>query len=543
MSVQTRYNLNKNPAGQSFYVDNSNGIFVTKIDVWFANKPTDDSTVSLELRPMDAGVPDPMIVIPGSYVSKTNAQVQDNPNYPQTPGLNATTFEFEAPVYLNGNNYYAIVLNGSQSGYDVFCAKTEEFVLGSTERRVDKNLVAGNLFATETGYTFAPMLGFDLSFKLYVAKFDTNQATVKRGFLHNAGVPLKQLSSNPIETDGTTTFRVTHYDHGLLSGDEVVLRGVTSGSNYIGGIHIDNINGTRVVSKFDYTGYTLVAGTGTANTTLAAAVGGGDNVQASQNYQFGAATVNLAQIPVQSCSMWTGAKGITGQSYAGQDTETGYQIDPDHSRISTDRTNFSQVPYVIAASHNEAFNAADITNYDDKSFSLMCDFKTQDPYVTRFVDLQRASLTAISYRIDNQNATPLTSHNVPITYVAETNPANGSAACKHIMKPVTLEIGAKGLRIFFSGNIPKEGSIDVYYRTGTIDEEISDLAWTQLSEHTNNPKANDKNTFYDYEYIAGGEYESTLQEFDKFQVKFVLNSYNQAKVPTIADIRVIATNR
>ena len=66
------YQQNKNPIAQSFYIDETNGIYVTKINLYF--KTTFPATAELQLpvmmhlRPMRNGMPSDVEVIPGSTV-------------------------------------------------------------------------------------------------------------------------------------------------------------------------------------------------------------------------------------------------------------------------------------------------------------------------------------------------------------------------------------------------------------------------------------------------------------------------------------------
>ena len=53
------------------------------------------------------------------------------------------------------------------------------------------------------------------------------------------------------------------------------------------------------------------------------------------------------------------------------------------------------------------------------------------------------------------------------------------------------------------------------------------------------PSDDNPNVFRDYEYLVGSTGGLSVA-FDKFQIKIVMVSSNQSKVPTIKDLRVIA---
>ena len=67
---------------------------------------------------------------------------------------------------------------------------------------------------------------------------------------------------------------------------------------------------------------------------------------------------------------------------------------------------------------------------------------------------------------------------VVFDYAAETTPFSGSALSKHITKPITLVNTAVGLKILLGANRPAGSIIDIYYKTGTEDTELSSTNWT-----------------------------------------------------------------
>lgn len=531
--VLNRYSLNKNPIAQSFFVDTGLGLFLTKIDLFFKNVSTDNSTVTLEIRPMESGVPDSLTSIPGSTVVKNQTEITANNSYAQpSDTLTPTSFEFDAPVYLNGNTFYSFVVNASVKGYSLFGAQVEEFQLGSTERRVDKNLVTGNVFQTDTGFTFAPVLGQDLAFKLHRAKFSAGGDNNSFVVLGNAPVPKKLLVNNPFTTtSGSSTVVVDHPDAGFLNGDKLYISGATA----VGGLDLNTTSGW-IVTKIAPDGLEFTAGGSASSST----VGGGNNVLASQNFLYSTAVPNLGFLPISGTRSYTLLKGVTGESYS--QVEAGYQDTTNFAQVFPGQNNVANKMYIVANDQNAAVNTTTMY-HNNKSLQIGYEMHTQDEFVASPLDLERCSFTAISHRIDNPGATDVNNQNVPINFSPETDPSSGSAVAKHVMKPVNLKIGAKGLRILFAGNCPSSANIDVYYRTATSDQNILERNFVQAQEYSSNPKTSDMLRYYEYEYIVGGEYESTLDEFDTFQVKFVFETINQALVPSMKDVRIIALSR
>ncbi len=171
----------------------------------------------------------------------------------------------------------------------------------------------------------------------------------------------------------------------------------------------------------------------------------------------------------------------------------------------------------------------------DDPLLIKIDMATTDTKVSPQINLQRTNFIGFENKIDDAITT-----NAPIgTAVAETNAVDGSQAAKHITRVVTLEELSVGLKILFAANRPGESSFLVYYRTGTSDDDLSTVPWILEAEYSSNPSDNDTEIYREYEYLPGG-IRGDLDGFTKFQVKIVMTSTNQSKVPTIKDLRIIA---
>ena len=153
-------------------------------------------------------------------------------------------------------------------------------------------------------------------------------------------------------------------------------------------------------------------------------------------------------------------------------------------------------------------------------------------------------MLAINNQIDRQDSASTTLFNVPLNFVAETDAANGSSAAKHITKPVNLAVPATGLKVLFAGHRPDTGHLDLYFRTtetGT-DSDILEKAFVKATLDAAQPNDVGRNEFHEYEYTIGGDFASTLAEFDKYQIKLVMESTSTSKVPRVRDLRTIALN-
>ncbi len=110
----------KDPIAQTFFVSGqNNGIFITKVDVYFKTRPSLATVpITLQIRTTTNGNPGTEI-LPFSTVTlyPKDVNVSDDAEAP-------TQFTFSSPVYLKNNEEYAVVLlpAGGREGYEVWTA-------------------------------------------------------------------------------------------------------------------------------------------------------------------------------------------------------------------------------------------------------------------------------------------------------------------------------------------------------------------------------------------------------------------------------------
>jgi hypothetical protein len=206
----------------------------------------------------------------------------------------------------------------------------------------------------------------------------------------------------------------------------------------------------------------------------------------------------------------------------------------DSANITLNELNFTNEPKVILSDSNETFRIS-----GNKSFEMRLNFSTTDNKVSPIVDLQRMSFTGFENIIDKQDSAATVGFNVPLAFVNETHPTEGSAAAKHVSTVVTLEEEAVGLKILIAANRPSSADFEVYYKTGLADEVLSDKNWIEVAKEAAITADNDPTTFREYEYLAGGV-GGSLTPFTQYQVKIVMNTTNSSQIPVFRDLRAIA---
>ena len=508
------------PLAQSFFVPEQDGVFVTKVDIYF-NSKDDTIPVQMQIRPMINGHPSSEDIVPGSVLFKSASQIVTSSDATQ-----ATTFTFEEPIFLMPYTEYAVVLIAETNNYNVYVAETEQFVLGSTEKRITSQPSLGSLFKSQNTTTWTADQTKDLMFQLYRAKFTVGTSTA---ILENASVPNRLLDGDPFtSTSGSTRIVCRHKDHGHKVSDQVYIYGLDSATTY-NGILGSNIVGVRVIDSSDADTFTFDA----AAAANADGVFGGLNVSTTQNYLFEEVYPYIETLVPQGTAINIEGKFTSGRSIAGN--ETMYTKMGTYGSLRLRAPNYLDTPFVVANDHQQTQQLGG----NIKSATVSANLTVRDNFVAPVLDMQRASLWLTHNRIDNQASAPTSGFNVPINYVAETDKTGGTSIAKHITRPIVLNTNAVGLKIILSANRPSVADFKLYYKVLSDDAQFEDVAWNLIAPEAVLPSDENRNVFRDYEFLVGGK-GGLVSSFTKFQLKLVMRSQSNAKPPRFRDLRVIA---
>ena len=495
------------PLAQSFYVNNSTGMFVSSIDLYFKAKDA-DLPVWIQLIPIIHGTPSREVIVPGStkYLSPSSVNISDT-------GATATNFKFDEPIYLDSFTEYVIAVQSDSKDYKIWTGKTGDLIQGSTQERVSKRTIIGALYLSQNTYKWEPVYDMDLKFKVNRAKFTTG---THYAVLNNATLPEKILNANAIDvTSGDGTVTVSVSNHGLQVGDTATI----TGAGTVGALGMDS---SHTITAIDGDGYQFEAGSSATSTTS----GGGLTAKSTINYQYDLIVPYLETLTPQNTSITAQMKQTTSKSLAGG--ETAYTKDTNYSDITIKENNYLAAPRVVT-------NAAKAT----KSAQMKIAMISSNDMVSPVIDLQRASLNLVGNRIDNQASGAAAGFNVPLTYVAETDKKEGSHLSKHITKPVALLNDAVGLKVLFNANRPSVADFDLYYKAISDDQILDNIVWTIAAKAASVPADENRDVFREYTYLIGGD-NGSLLPFTTFQLKIVMRSTNSSKVPVIKDLRAIA---
>lgn len=245
------------PLAQSFFVEEENGIFVTKVELFFRTKDA-KLPVILQLRPMQLGLPQ-SDVHPFSeiVVEPKDIQVSEDASVP-------TTIRFPSPVYLKGGTEHALVLMSESNDYNVWISRLGEIDVTSKNLPESQQIVVtqqpllGSLFKSQNGTTWDPSQYEDLKFTLFKANFTktTGDINFYNPDLSVGNKQIANLITNPLEFS-TRRIRVglgsTVVDNNFQFGNTVIQIGSNATGNYVSraGVSTGTLNITN-----NGTGYT-----------------------------------------------------------------------------------------------------------------------------------------------------------------------------------------------------------------------------------------------------------------------------------------------
>ena len=513
------------PLAQTFNVSEESGVFITKVGLFFSSVST-TLPVTIELRTAFLGTPT-QETLPGSVVSKTAAQMGSAES---ATAATETVFVFDEPLYLHGGKTYAFVIRTNATNeYKVWTSQVGDYKLGTTQERVTRQIEPGIMFKSQGGLSYGAEAQSDIKFKLYRAAFSASSGVA---VFQDDNPPLKTLGLNPLTgAAGDATITVAHQNHGFLVGDRVNLQGLDSDTRY-NNVHGHDIMGQRIITGIDGGGFTFEA-----DSTCDSAISfGGSGLTSTQQYVMDVAQLQMQEfVPDVADITYTGSF-TTSKSFAGTETKGSTTSGVE---LKNQRDHYFDQPHVILTDSNEA--AYPSVAQSTKITATLSGLAGNDA-VSPVIDVQRAHLLTINNLIDRPDNSATTNFNVPLTFVAETDPTAGSSLAAHITKPVRLANGATGMKVLYGGHRMDGANFDLYFRstlTGT-DSDILEKEFVIAPIDNEVPNDISAETFHEYQYTIGGDFAKDQQEFDQYQLKLVMTSTSSTNVPRVKDLRTIA---
>jgi len=537
------------PMSQTFTVDtgdNSEGIMVTKVGVFFGRKSS-TFPISLQIREVENGFPTPVIL---PYGSKTLQASAISANSSGTGGgSDETQFVFDAPVFLKTGKDYTITLKpaGDNDEYAVWVGE-----LGGTDvdtsRIINKQPSSGVLFSSANDKTWTPIQAEDLKFNLYRAEFTRSTGTI---YVENEDVDFlnidnltgtfnaeekvtgesilvvantQTLSVGTVIRNKTNVANGTIRSIGTYGGGQVAIKIDNKGtfpttgdaenlyvgaSTFVGNVVSFTANTTSgFVNFLDTTNLKMNVkdSSGTfANGYIRGTVSGAvARVTAANNVVMNAIVPKIPQLTYANTSAaWSARLTSTGGTIS-----TGF-VDIDLSV----ENEFRDAEKKVFGKTNEAGLAA--VAGSNKSLVIKGTLSTTDTKLSPVVDLSRANAYVIENFINN-------------SFTNENNEV-GDAEMRYISKPIELADGqdAEDIKVYLSSYKPSGTEINVYAKIHNAEDgqSFEDKDYSLLTQITASNTISDSVDTTDYREFEYGFTANT--NGDNFLGS---NSDNQAKL-------------
>ena len=529
----SRARRRRDPIAQSFFINDLEGAFVSKIDLYFETKD-DNIPVKVYLVETVEGRPGTRIV-PFSEVILNPSSVNTS-----TDASSATTFTFPSPVFLQGGKEYAVIVKPDSQKYKAFVSRLGDNILGS-DRRVSQQPLLGSFFRSQNTTLWTEDQMEDLKFTLYQAQFTVD--TEGTLLLTNDTVASKTLGNNPIETDSSSgsgsafggnpnIIRIKHPGHGMndSSPSKVTISGLSSTGDF-NGIAGSVINGTHSIGNVTEDTYTITLSGDPATSTGAV---GGTVVVATQDRAYEVIQPQIGQLILPETDVSHSVKTTTTQSIHG--SETAYSKDTTFTNvIANDNYYFTSAKAILSGINETTYLSS------AKSFDYQIKMITANPNLSPVIDLNRTNVLCIHNKVDSPTNSNTTG------FIAETDPDGGSAAAKYITREVTLENPSTALEVRLAANVFPTSEIEVYRKTRAPDDEtpMSEIPYVEMTQSNTLQNSEERSqspyneayrtNFFDFNYG-----ETDIPEFGSFKIKIVMKATNPAYPPRVKDMRTIA---
>ena len=497
------------PLAQTFFVDASvypYGLFLSSVDVYFKAKEDGELPVWIQIRPTVNGFPSSDFWYPESVVTKYSSEVNTSESPSVTNSSTATNFEFSFPVYLKPGLYAFVVLSDSPE-YIVW--EAEKGATTTNNEFVDKQPYMGTLYKSQNSMEWSPFINEDLMFRLNRCVFTKD--TTATYYLRNEALDssinfdkLRLIQNSIVPYDKITDLTYSLATTTVSDNKEASYRKISP--NQIYSYSVDDLYsiGFRRKKMENQNDLTLKVEMSTTNDAV------------SPIFSMESAFVNVWENFVDNAEINSEDFTIIapGQGYSNANSIT------------------------ITSSTGSGANANVTVDANGNVIGI---------YVT----------SPGSGYLDDFDISYYTHPTTPATIVlnSEFDSSGGPCLARYITKPIKLADGydAGDLRVFLSANKPGSSEISVFFKilSDSDSTPFKDRPYQKLVNinPTVTPSPEDQ-TYREYEYRPSatsnevtytGTTGVTYTSFKTFSIKVVLTSSDPAIVPSVKDLRIIAT--
>lgn len=547
------------PVAQTFVIDKENypnGCFINSLKLFFASKADEYAPVTVSIVGTLNGYPNGE-TLDNSQVTLTseNINVSTTPHY-----LDPTTyteFKFPAPVYLESNKLYAIIVKCPTSNeYTIYTAQNGDTAISSSTKnlptdspptaitKINSAPYVGSLFVSQNSQTWTADQNESVMFTLDRCVFSTGtQPNIQ--FVVPNKLPYRKLSEQDISY---------FLNANSINGN------ITACANTNVQADAFNISTTDFVPGSTSISYSYAA-------TLAS--GGMAPTTSVTPGKFGTPTYDDIYLNDGLGDRLLVANSNTSFSLYASIYSTDDAVSP---IISDDGLNLYTIDWQInnmpmSNSMITVSNGGSGYNVNTTSVTITSAYGSGATAVANVVsgvikniyitNPGSGYITTPTISVVDANSTPGTG--ATITVGGETSPTGGNGVARYLTKKVVLDQGfdSGDMRVYFTAYRPVNTNIYVYYKIlSRNDTQAFDSGNWQLMTLINNSdslySATRGSTF---EFVAApgingsaNNYVSytssvtnqTYNNFNQFAIKVVLASSDDTFVPFLTDLRAIA---
>ena len=254
--------------------------------------------------------------------------------------------------------------------------------------------------------------------------------------------------------------------------------------------------------------------------------GGGYDVTASQNIQFDLIAPSFAKVVLPQTDIGARIQVISGTSIGDGNTtsldQESFVNDGSYIPIVLDQNNYFDSPKMVASALNESEELS-----GNKSLRMELTMKSDKEYLTPYIDLDRTSIITTMNRINDP-----ADDGVATRFVGDTHDA------AYITKIANLANKSGAIKLVFTAFRPEDTKIRALYRVRPVGstESLEEVDFSFFPEDATAsiPGTTRNEEFLEYSYEISG------LKFDQYQIKIIMSSPNQSRVPVLQDFRAIA---
>ena len=532
---------------------------ITSVDLWFSKVDTRASMnqVKVEIRKTYNGYPGGERDIIGKSLFKPLRASDETATISDATAVN---FEFTTPVVLRDNTEYAIVIKSPSDIMSCWVAQIGEPLIDGTGIHTEQPFVGGyfgSFFTSQNASTWNAEQNKDLTYRLYRARFDTNAEGVATlvttpsdvdyhlGDIgaYNQGLALETFENSPY-------VKVHHPNHGFhYNNAQVTISGVKAGT--YNSIPDSDLNGTFAVYYPTLHSYFIKTAT---NATVSGKIQTGifttfatqDIVYDSlaTNFMIEKEEVDAVSMNVKTTITAPVNLAVVNNKIANESIITPYA--DDYLDAEIDRLIQFEEPRIVRSATNST--GTDLTmqlvfgSGTEYTSPIMKTNSNMNPIVFRNI----TGYLLTDSDIEGLTTTSVVDSDVDdvkqeyVSYLAAVQSEKEHSA--YVTDQIDLEIPADGFTIKFDADMAPSSSVEVSYKIRPLgdDTPFEELEWQDFPYAQQVTELN----YGEFKSMADKKAYTlkteTPFEFASFKIRMRLRTKNEAYIPQVSDLRIIA---